>query len=47
MKPLRVLITDDEPLAIDILENYLSKLEGYSIAGKCSNAFEAFSVLNK
>lgn len=43
----KVLIVDDEPLAQELLEAYLQKLPGFELVGKCSNALEAFSMLNK
>src|SRR5215217_5670902 len=43
---MQILIVDDEPLAQEVLESYIRKLEGLRIAGICSNALEAFSVLN-
>jgi len=47
MKIAEVLIVDDEPLARDILENYVQKIPGLHIAGTCKNALEAFSHINK
>jgi len=47
MKIIRTLIVDDEPLAQDILETYISKIPELQLAGKCKNALEAFSFLNK
>lgn len=47
MQPLKVLIVDDEPLAQELLEAYLQKLPDFELIGKCGNALEAFSVLNK
>jgi DNA-binding LytR/AlgR family response regulator len=44
---MRVLIVDDEPLALELLEYYVSKLPELTLAGKCTNALEAFSILNK
>ena len=44
---MNVLIVDDEPLARDILETYILKMTGLKLAGKCKNALEAFSMLNK
>ncbi len=44
---INCLIVDDEPIALDILETYLSKLSAYKIIGRCENAFEAFGVLGK
>ncbi len=39
------LIVDDEPLACDVLENYIGQLEGLNLAGRCSNAWQAISTL--
>jgi len=47
MKKIRTLIVDDEPIAQDILETYISKIPELELAGKCKNALEAFSFLNK
>lgn len=44
---MRVLITDDEPLAREILETHLQKLPGFRLAGSCKNVLEAFSMINK
>jgi len=44
---MNILIVDDEPLAIELLEGYVLKVPGFDLAGKCSNALEAFSILNK
>lgn len=41
------LLVDDEPMAIDILKNHLSKIEKATIVGTCSNATEAFNLINK
>lgn len=38
---------DDEPLAIEILETYIEKLDNVEIVKKCNNALEAFSELHK
>ncbi len=42
---MRCLIVDDEPLAQKVLERYINMLEGITIAGKCSNAFQVISFL--
>lgn len=47
MKPIEVLIVDDEPIARDILETFVSKIPGLHIAGMCKNAIEAFAAINK
>ncbi|MBN9485280.1 MAG: hypothetical protein BGO70_02365 [Bacteroidetes bacterium 43-93] len=45
MKPLDVLIIDDEPLARDVLEGYINQIPGLQLAGKCKDAFEAQQML--
>lgn len=45
MKPIRCLLVDDEDIALDILEEYLKRLDRFIIVGRCNNAFEACSVL--
>lgn len=42
---MKCLLVDDEPLALDILENYLKKIPGLDLIGKCSNALEASEFL--
>jgi DNA-binding LytR/AlgR family response regulator len=42
---LRCLIIDDEPLAIDVIENYLQRLNVTSIS-RCENAIEAFKLIS-
>ncbi len=44
---VKVLLVDDEPYALDILENYLQGLAQMEIIGRCSNALDAFQVLQK
>jgi len=46
-KIINCLIVDDEPIARDILENHLVKIEAVKIEGKCKNAIEAFNILNR
>jgi DNA-binding LytR/AlgR family response regulator len=43
---LRVLIVDDEPLAQEVIEQYLQNINELELVGKCSNALEAFEVLH-
>lgn len=43
----RFLIVDDEPLARRLLISHLSKIEGLEMAGECSNAIEAMSLLQR
>jgi len=44
---MKVLIVDDEPIAQDILETYITAMSGLQLVGKCRNALEAFSAINK
>lgn len=45
--PLKVLIVDDEPIARDILTEYVAKVPDIELAGTCTNAVEVFAFLNK
>jgi DNA-binding LytR/AlgR family response regulator len=44
---LQIIIVDDEPIARDIMETYISKVPTLQLAGTCGNALEAFQLLNK
>jgi DNA-binding LytR/AlgR family response regulator len=44
---MKCLIVDDEMLARDVIETYIEKVDFLQLAGKCSNALQAFSALNK
>jgi DNA-binding LytR/AlgR family response regulator len=44
---VRCLIVDDEPIAQDILESYIGKVEGLELVGKCNNAMEAINLLRQ
>src|SRR5271169_2188855 len=46
MKPFRCLVVDDEPLAIDIIENYLQRFENIKVR-RCENALDAFRLLKE
>ncbi|HDR50418.1 MAG TPA: response regulator transcription factor [Mariniphaga anaerophila] len=46
-KTIHCLIVDDEPVAREIMEVHLAKIEAVKIEGSCKNAIEAFNVLNK
>lgn len=46
MKTMRCLIVDDEPLALDVIENYLSRLKDIETT-RCSNAIEAVQVMKE
>lgn len=42
MDNIRTLIVDDEPLALDLVAGYVSKVPFLSLVGRCSSAKEAF-----
>jgi DNA-binding LytR/AlgR family response regulator len=44
---MKTLIIDDEPLALDVLETYISKMPELELVGRCSNALEANEMLRK
>lgn len=45
--PIKVLVADDEPLARELLRNYLQKLPRFQLAAECGNAIEAFTFLTR
>ncbi|MBK8699563.1 MAG: response regulator transcription factor [Saprospiraceae bacterium] len=44
---IKTIIVDDEPLAIDILEAFVSRMPNLQLVAKCENAFEANEVLQQ
>ncbi len=44
---IKCLIVDDEPLAVEILESYLDRLDDIELVAKCNNALRAFEILQK
>ncbi len=42
----RCLIVDDEPLAINVIKGFIARLDQLVLVGTCSNAIDAFNVLN-
>jgi DNA-binding LytR/AlgR family response regulator len=44
---IKVLIVDDEPHAIEVIENYLSNFSEVEIVATCQNGIEAFKVLQQ
>ena len=42
---IRCLLVDDEPIALDVLELYVGKVDVLEVAGKCRSAVEAFTAL--
>lgn len=41
------LIIDDELLAQDVIEHYITRTEGLQLVAKCDNALQAFALLSK
>lgn len=44
---INVIIVDDEPLALDVLETFIEQLPEINLLAKCENAFEANEALKK
>lgn len=42
---INVIIVDDEPLALDVLETYIEKIPELNLVKRCNNALEANEVL--
>ena len=45
-KNIKCLIVDDENIARDILQSYISKVSNIEIVANCRNAIEAFHCIN-
>jgi DNA-binding LytR/AlgR family response regulator len=45
MKSLQCIIADDEPIARQILENYIAEIPNLELIASCKNAFEVMEVL--
>jgi DNA-binding LytR/AlgR family response regulator len=45
-KRINCIIVDDEPVAREILENHLSRIEQVYVVASCKNAVEAFQAIN-
>lgn len=44
---IRTLIVDDEPLALDVLETFIERIENLELVGRCENGIQAFNYLQK
>lgn len=44
---INTIIIDDEPLALDVLETYISKMPEFNLVARCTNALEANEILRK
>ena len=42
---MNCLIVDDEPLAVELLEDFVSKVPFLNLINSCSNGIEAISIL--
>lgn len=45
-KIIQCIIVDDEPVAREILENHLTKIEAIKVVANCKSAMDAFQVIN-
>ncbi len=45
-KIIQCIIVDDEPVAREVLQNHLSKIDAVNVIKDCKSAIEAFSVIN-
>jgi len=45
-KVIQCIIVDDEPIAREILENHLKKIDAVNVIATCKNAIEAFNKIN-
>lgn len=43
----KCLLVDDEPLAIRLLENHISKIDSLQVIATCNNAIKALEILKK
>ena len=44
---LNCIIVDDEPIARDLLRNYIEQVPYLTLAAVCADAFEAMQALNR
>lgn len=47
MVVLTCLIVDDEPLALDLLEQYIANVPELVLEGRCHDAFEAIAIMRR
>jgi two-component system LytT family response regulator len=45
-EPIHCIIVDDEPIARDILNEHLGKIDRIRVVASCKNALEAFQAIN-
>jgi DNA-binding LytR/AlgR family response regulator len=44
---MKIAIIDDEPLAAEVLQSYLQRLDTVELVAVCTNALQAFALLSK
>jgi len=44
---MKCLIIDDEPLARELIESYVARMENFTMVKSCTNALEAFPILQQ
>ena len=44
---MKCIIIDDEPLALELLEDFISKVPFLELVGSCSSGFEATTILQE
>lgn len=44
---IRCIIIEDEPLAVDVLVDYVRQVPGLELKGTCSDALQAIEILNR
>lgn len=47
METLTYIIADDEPIALQILENYIEQIPNLELSASCKDAFEVLQILQK
>jgi len=47
MKLLQCVIADDEPIARQIIENYMESIPNIELVASCKNAFEVMEILRQ
>jgi len=47
MKKYTCIITDDEPLARKVIQNYINELQDFEVIAQCKNAIETQELLSK
>ena len=45
-KPANCIVVDDEPVAREILENHLERIDSITVVASCKSAMEAFKIIN-